>query len=67
MTRRFVRFGVCGSGRSADTPCVKQIRIQRRTRRSGGNGDPIAELPVVAVSDTSAAARVLASIDAIVD
>ena len=43
---------------------MKQTRIQRRPRRTGGNGEPIAELPVVAASDTTAAARVLAAIDA---
>jgi len=46
---------------------VKQMRIQRRPRRSAGGGEPIAELPLVAVSDTTAADRVLAAIDALVD
>jgi hypothetical protein len=45
---------------------VKQTQIVRRSRRSGGPGDPPAELPTVAASDTSAAARVLAAIDAAV-
>lgn len=43
---------------------MKQTRITRRARRRGGNGEPVAELPVVAVSDTSTAARVLAAIEA---
>jgi hypothetical protein len=43
---------------------VKQTQIVRRPRRNGGPGEPPAELPTVAVSDTSAAARVLAAIDA---
>lgn len=51
-------------GRSVDTPPVKQTRIQRRTKRTGGGGEPVADLPVVAASDTTAAARVLAAIDA---
>jgi hypothetical protein len=41
---------------------VKQTQIVRRVRRSGGPEEPV-DLPVSAVSDTSAAARVLASID----
>jgi hypothetical protein len=45
---------------------MKQMRIQRRTRRNGGNGEPVADLPVAAASDTSAAARVLAAIDAVI-
>lgn len=43
------------------------MRIQRRPRRNAGGGEPIAELPVVVASDTSAADRVLAAIDALVD
>ena len=41
-----------------------QTQIVRRPRRSGGPGEPIADLPVTPASDTSAAARVLAAIDA---
>ena len=44
---------------------MTQIRIQRRSRRHGGPGEPTAELPVVAASDTSAAAKTLAAIDAV--
>jgi hypothetical protein len=43
---------------------MKQTQITRRPRRHGGPGEPTAELPTVAVSDTTAAARVLAAIDA---
>lgn len=42
---------------------VKQTQIVRRARRSGGPGDPV-DLPVTPASDTSAAARVLATIAA---
>jgi hypothetical protein len=45
---------------------MKQTQIVRRARRSGGPGDPLADLPTSATSDTSAAARVLAAIDAAV-
>ncbi|HEX8003987.1 MAG TPA: hypothetical protein VF519_14965 [Mycobacteriales bacterium] len=43
---------------------MTQTRIQRRPRRKAGGGEPIVDLPVVAVSDTTAAARVLAAIEA---
>lgn len=43
---------------------MKQTQIVRRPRRHGGPGEPPTDLPVVAASDTSAAARVLAAIDA---
>ena len=43
---------------------MKQTQITRRPRRRGGNGEPVADLPVVAISDTSAAARVMAAIEA---
>jgi hypothetical protein len=43
---------------------VKQTQIVRRPRRAGGPEEPIAELPLAPVSDTSAAARVLAAIAA---
>ncbi|MDQ1711693.1 MAG: hypothetical protein QOE45_1143 [Frankiaceae bacterium] len=43
---------------------MKQTQIVRRTRRRGGPGDPPAELPTGAASDTSAAARLIAAIDA---
>lgn len=44
---------------------MKQTQIVRRARRSGGpGGDPV-DLPVTAASDTSAAARVLATIAAV--
>lgn len=43
---------------------MKQVQIVRRPRRHGGPGEPV-DLPVAAVSDTSAAARVLAAIDAV--
>ena len=42
---------------------MKQTQIRRRTRRSGGPGEPV-DLPTDAASDTTAAARVLAAIDA---
>jgi hypothetical protein len=64
MARRYVRFGLTGPGDDADRSGVKQTQIVRRHRRHGGNGEPPADLPVVAVSDTTAAARVLAAIDA---
>src|SRR6266700_3238983 len=41
-----------------------QTQIVRRPRRNGGPGEPLAELTVTAASDTSAATRVLAAIDA---
>lgn len=43
---------------------MKQTQIVRRPRRSGGPEEPVADLPVAPVSDTSAAARVLAAIAA---
>ncbi len=43
---------------------MKQTRITRKARRHGGPGEPPAELPVVPASDTAAAGRVLAAIDA---
>lgn len=43
---------------------MKQTQIVRRARRHGGPGEPLADLPVVPASDTSAAARVLAAIRA---
>jgi len=43
---------------------MKQTQITRRPRRRGGNGEPVADLPIVAISDTSAAARVMAAIEA---
>ncbi len=46
---------------------MKQTRITRRPRRSAGGGEPVADLPLVATSDTSAAARILAAIDAVVE
>lgn len=42
---------------------MKQTQIVRRPRRRGGPEEPV-DLPVAAVSDTSAAARVLATIAA---
>jgi len=42
---------------------VKQTQIVRRPRRRGGPEEPV-DLPVLAVSDTSAATRVLAAIEA---
>ena len=48
-------------------PRMTQTRITRRPRRNAGGGEPIADLPVVAACDTTAAARVLAAIDALVD
>jgi hypothetical protein len=42
---------------------VKQTQIVRRVQRRGGPGDPV-DLPVAAISDTTAAARVLAAIAA---
>ena len=44
---------------------MKQTQIVRRVRRSGGSGDPVVDLPVVPVSDTTPAARVLAAIAAV--
>ena len=67
MARRYVRFGVIDPAGPADSPCMKQMQVTRRPRRNAGGGEPVAELPVVAVSDTTAAARVLAAIDALVD
>jgi hypothetical protein len=46
---------------------VKQTQIVRRSRRTGGPGEPVADLPVRPASDTSAAARVLAAIAAALD
>jgi hypothetical protein len=43
---------------------MKQTQIVRRPRRNGGTGEPTVDLPVVPASDTTAAARVLAAIDA---
>jgi hypothetical protein len=43
---------------------MKQTQIVRRARRNGGPGEPPAELPTGPASDTTAAARVLAAIDA---
>jgi hypothetical protein len=43
---------------------MKQTQIVRRARRHGGPGEPTTDLPVVPASDTTAAARVLAAIDA---
>jgi hypothetical protein len=43
---------------------MKQTQIVRRPRRGGGPEEPLAELPGAPVSDTTAAARVLAAIDA---
>lgn len=43
---------------------MKQTQITRKARRHGGPGEPPADLPVTATSDTSAAARTLAAIDA---
>jgi hypothetical protein len=45
---------------------MKQTQIVRRARRHGGGGEPVADLPVTPASDTTAAARVLAAIDAAV-
>ena len=42
------------------------MQIQRRTRRNGGSGEPVADLPLTPASDTSAAERVIAAIDAVV-
>lgn len=67
MVTGFARFARHLPGRPADRECVKQTRITRRPRRNAGGGEPITDLPVVAVSDTTAAARVLAAIDALVD
>lgn len=44
---------------------MKQTQIVRRPRRSGGPGEPV-DLPTSPASDTAAAARVLAAIDAVV-
>ena len=46
---------------------MKQIRIQRRPRRSGGGDEPAALLPTVPASDTSAAHDVLSRIDRALD
>jgi hypothetical protein len=46
---------------------VKQTQIVRKARRHGGPGEPPADLPTTAASDTSGAARVLAAIDAAID
>ena len=43
---------------------MKQTQIVRRPRRHGGPGEAPVDLPVAAASDTSAAASVLAAIDA---
>jgi hypothetical protein len=43
---------------------MKQTQIVRRARRHGGPGEPPADLPNTPASDTSAATRVLAAIDA---
>ena len=43
---------------------MKQTQIVRRARRHGGNGEPVVDLPLVPASDTTAAARVLAAIEA---
>jgi hypothetical protein len=43
---------------------MKQTQITRKARRHGGPGEPPAELPTTAASDTTAAARVLAAIEA---
>lgn len=43
---------------------MKQTQIVRRPRRHGGTGEPVADLPIAPASDTAAAARVLAAIDA---
>ena len=42
---------------------MKQIRIQRRPRRSAGGGEPTGLLPVTPASDTTAAHDLLARID----
>ena len=42
---------------------MKQIRIQRRPRRSGGGDEPAGLLPVSPASDTSAAHDLLSRID----
>jgi hypothetical protein len=47
-----------------EVPEMKQTQIVRRARRHGGPGEPNVDLPVTPASDTSAAARVLAAIDA---
>ena len=44
---------------------MKQTQIVRRPRRNGGPGEPQADLPIVPASDTTAAARVLQAIDAV--
>ena len=44
---------------------MKQTQITRKARRHGGPGEPV-DLPTTAASDTAAAARVLAAIDAAV-
>lgn len=41
---------------------MKQTQIVRRPRRRGGPEEPV-DLPVAAISDTTAAARVLAAIE----
>jgi hypothetical protein len=42
---------------------MKQIRIQRRPRRSGGSDEPTSLLPVTPASDTRAAHDLLSRID----
>jgi hypothetical protein len=74
-TRRYVRIALGLRRPTDETPAVpaesakevpemKQTQIVRKARRHGGPGEPPAELPTTTASDTSAAARVLAAIDA---
>lgn len=43
---------------------MQQVRITRKASRRGGDGEPVADLPLSPASDTAAATRVLAAIDA---
>jgi hypothetical protein len=45
---------------------MTQTQIVRRPRRKGDPADTPVELPTIAASDTSAAARVIAAIEAAV-
>lgn len=42
---------------------MRQVRIERKTRRPGRPGDPSIELPTGPASDTSAAADLIGRID----